>query len=47
MLAMAIASTRAMMQPDTRDAQLYFCSSQMASATDTHITPSRPQVSSV
>ena len=46
MFAMTMARIRAMIAPDTLDAQLYFCSSQMDRATEIHMTPSRPQVSS-
>ena len=31
------------MEPETRDAHWYFCSRPIARATDTHMTPSRPQ----
>ena len=45
-LASTMASTMAMMEPETREAHRYLCSSQTARATQTHITPSSPQMSS-
>ena len=45
-LAMTMARISAMTEPDILAAQRYFCSKKIAKATDTHITPSRPQVSS-
>ena len=46
MFAMTMAKIRAMIAPETLEAHRYFCSNQIDRATEIHMTPKRPQVSS-